>query len=129
MTRSSALLRLTLGGIGVVQLILGVVFIFAPALFANMLGVKEAPAWVNWIFIMLGARSFGFAYGMFMAMRNPLTHIIWIRAMIIIQAIDWVGTLYFVANGSLTLLQVSSASFLPLIFIAVLTLRYPRQSN
>lgn len=129
MTRSSALLRFTIGGIGVVQLVLGVVFIFAPSLFAAMLGVKEAPAWVNWMFIMFGARSLGFAYGMFIAMRDPSAHIIWLRAMIGIQVIDWLGTIYFVATGSLTLLQVSGASFLPLIFIAVLTLRYPRHSS
>jgi len=129
MTRSSSLLRLTLGGIGTVQVILGIVFIFAPAQFAGLLGLKEAPEWVYWLFTMFGARSLGFAYGMFLAMRDPQRHIIWIRAMIGIQAIDWIGTIYFVATGGVTWLQVSGASFLPLLFIAVLTLRYPRTAS
>lgn len=129
MTRSSSLLRLTLGGIGIVQLILGLVFIFAPGQFAALVGLKEAPPWAYWLFTMFGARALGFAYGMFLAMRDPQRYIVWIRAMIGIQAIDWISTIYFVATGGVTWLQVSTAAFLPLIFIVVLTLRYPRTTN
>jgi hypothetical protein len=123
------MLRLTLAVVAIVQLILGLVFIFVPTQFGSLIGLKEAPTWVYWVFVMFGARALGFAYGMFLAMRNPWQQLGWIRAMIGVQAIDWLGTLYFVFNGAVTWLQVSTASFLPLIFIAVLTIGYPNQAQ
>src|SRR5215813_6525673 len=125
MNRSA--LRITLGAIGVVQLILGVVFLLLPGQFASVLGLAVTPGWVPWMFAMFGARAFGFAYGMFLAMRQPEANQDWIRAMIAIQVIDWVATIYFVLQGAVTLPQVSGASFLPMIFIVVLIARYPRQ--
>ncbi len=126
---SSSTLRYTLGFIGVLQVILGLVFIFLPNQFAALLGLAETPPWVLWMFSMFGARAFGFAYGMFLAMRNPTQHADWIRAMILVQAVDWLGTAYFLMNGSVTLMQVSTAAFLPIIFIVVLVRWYPRPST
>jgi hypothetical protein len=122
-----SILRITLGAIGIVQLILGVVFIFAPAQFATVLGLATTPSWVPWMFAMFGARALGFAYGMFLALRNPQEHRDWIVAMIAVQVIDWIATIYFVLQGVVTLPQVSGASFLPIIFLIVLISRYPRQ--
>ncbi|MEO8609466.1 MAG: hypothetical protein ABI690_16360 [Chloroflexota bacterium] len=121
-------LRITLGAIGVVQLILGVIFLFIPTQFASVLGLALVPSWVPWMFAMFGARSLGFAYGMLLAMRQPEEHRAWIRSMIVIQAIDWIATVYFVLQGVVTLPQVSAASFLPIIFILVLVTRFPRQN-
>jgi hypothetical protein len=121
-------LRITLGAIGVVQVILGIIFLFAPAQFGSVLGLAVIPAWVPWMFAMFGARALGFAYGMFLAMRQPEEHRAWIGAMIAVQAIDWLATIYFVLQGVVTLPQVSGASFLPIIFIVVLITRYPRQN-
>lgn len=120
-------LRITLGAIGLVQLILGIVFLFAPTQFASVLNLAVVPAWVPWMFAMFSARAIGFAYGMFIAMRQPEEHLPWIKAMIAVQAIDWIATVYFVLQGDVTLSQVSSASFLPIIFIFVLITRFPRQ--
>jgi 4-hydroxybenzoate polyprenyltransferase len=120
-------LRATLVVIGIVQLVLGAVFALAPAQFGATLGLAEAPPWVYWMFGMLSARSFGFAYGMFLAARDPARHIHWIQAMIGVQAVDWLATIYFVLAGAVTLAQVSTASFLPLIFIGMLIVCYPRQ--
>ncbi len=122
-------LRITLGAIGVIQMILGIVFLFAPGQFASVLGLAAIPAWVPWMFAMFGARALGFAYGMFLAMRQPEEHRAWIGAMIVVQAIDWLATIYFVLQGAVTLPQVSGASFLPIIFIFVLLTAYPRHNS
>ncbi len=120
-------LRVTLVFIGVVQLVLGAAFALAPARFGAMLGLPETPTWVYWMFCMFSARALGFAYGMFLAARDPARHIHWIQAMIGVQAIDWLATMYFVLSGVVTLAQVSTASFLPIIFIGMLVVFYPRQ--
>lgn len=113
------ILKPTLIFIGVVQLVLGIVFL-VPGLFATTMGLEEAPEWVNWLFAMLGARALGFAYGMFLASRNPQRHIAWIWAMIGIQAIDWIGTIAYLITGAVTITQVSTAAFLPVVFIVIL---------
>ncbi len=120
-------LQITLVFIGIVQVVLGAAFAFAPAQFGAMLGLTEAPTWTHWIFFMFSARALGFAFGMFLAARDPVRHVSWIQAMIGVQAIDWLATMYFVLTGAVTLTQVSTASFLPLIFIGMLVIFYPRQ--
>lgn len=121
------LLQITLIVIGIAQIFFGAAFTFAPAKFGGMLGLPETPPWAYWMFGMFGARAFGFAYGMFLVARDPIKHAHWIQAMIGVQFIDWLATIYFVQNGAVTLAQVSSASYLPLIFIAMLVIFYPRE--
>lgn len=113
------LLRPTLVVIGVVQIALGIVFLI-PDLFANVMGLEHPPGWVNWILAMLAARALGFGYGMLVAARDPRRHITWIRAMIAVQAIDWLGTLGYLAAGSVTLVNVTTAAFLPVVFVVIL---------
>lgn len=122
MTTSARLLRYTAGLIGLIQAILGLVFLLAPSWFASMLGLPPAPAWTAWILAMFGARALGFAYGMWLVMRDAVRHRAWIRAMIVIQGLDWIATLAFVLRGVVTLAQVSTAAVLPIFFIAVLSL-------
>ena len=121
------LLQISLIVVGIAQIFFGAAFTFAPTKFSALLGLSVAPQWAYWMFSMFGARSFAFAYGMFLAARHPIRYIHWIQAMIGVQIIDWLGTLYYLANGGITLSQVSSAAILPLIFIVVLVIFYPRE--
>ncbi|MFZ5920037.1 MAG: hypothetical protein ACOYY3_03170 [Chloroflexota bacterium] len=123
------LLRICLIVIGIAQLGFGAAFAFAPAQFGAMLGLEPAPAWAYWMLCMFSARAAGFAYGMFIAVSDPERHIHWIQAMIGVQALDWLATVAYLLNGSLTLAQVSTASYLPLIFIGALVAFYPRQAT
>jgi hypothetical protein len=123
---SSRLLRSTAGLIGLIQALLGLVFLLAPSWFATMLGLPPAPAWTGWILAMFGARALGFAYGMWLVMRDAVRHRAWIHAMIVIQALDWIATLAVVLRGVVTLAQVSTAAVLPIFFIAVLSLAVVR---
>ncbi|MCB0922794.1 MAG: hypothetical protein KDC08_13415, partial [Actinobacteria bacterium] len=50
----------------------------------------------------------------------PDHHRSWIVAMIGVQAVDWLGTVAYLVTGALTLSTVTSAAFLPLVFIAAL---------
>ncbi len=122
-------LQITLIVVGIAQVFFGAAFTFAPAQFSALLGLPAAPQWAYWLFSMFGARAFAFAFGMFLAARDPLKHSRWIVAMIGVQAIDWLGTLYYLANGGVTLSQVSSAPFLPVIFIVLLIAFFPRSSG
>lgn len=111
--------RPTLIIIGIVQIALGVVFLI-PNAFPSMLGLPDAPAWATWMLTMFSARAFGFGYGMLLAARDPQRHRSWIVAMVGVQAVDWLGTVAYLVTGALTLSTVTTAAFLPLVFIAVL---------
>ncbi len=123
------LLRNTLYFIGFVQVVLGSIFTLAPSQFASMLDLEVPPEWVNWLFVMTGARFLGFGIGMFIAAREPNKHMAWIGAMIGIQALDWIGTIYYLVSGTVTLAQVTTAAFLPIIFIVILVRYFPNSNS
>ena len=112
-------IRPTLVLIGVIQIALGLVFLI-PNAFSSLLGLPDAPSWATWMLTMFSARAFGFGYGMLLASRDPARHRTWIVAMIGVQALDWVSTIAYLATGTLTLSTVTTAAFLPLVFIGVL---------
>ena len=123
----SVITRITIILIIFVQVALGLVFIFAPARFPQLMGLEAAPAWTAWIFAQFGARCLGFAYGMIYALRNLARSRSWLVAMIIVQIVDWFGTLMPLLNGTLKLSQVSTAPFLPVVFVMVLAGELLRQ--
>lgn len=120
------ILTLTLRLIAVVQAVLGLAFLAAPETAAHALGLAPAPEWADWLFGMMAARFLGFAFGMWVAADRPAVSRSWLIAMIGIQAIDWAVTLKYLALHAVTLAQVSTAAFLPVLFIAVLVFGFPR---
>jgi len=112
--------------IGVVQFFFGLLFTFAPTAAGDLLGLTPAPpAWVAWLFVMMGARFLGYGFGMFVAARDPIANQSWINTMIGIQVIDWIATVGFLADGDLPLANVLSALILPVIFAAGLVWWHP----
>jgi hypothetical protein len=121
-------LKLTLAVIGAFQLVLGLAFLAAPDQVARQLGFEPAaPAWANWLLAMMAARFLGYAYGMFWSARHPRRAEAWIDSMIVIQAIDWLATLVYLRTGDVTLRQVTTASFMPVLFIGALAWFHPRR--
>jgi hypothetical protein len=123
-------LKITLAVIGTFQLVLGLVFLIAPARAAAALGLTPvAPGWANWLFAMMAARFLGYAYGMFVAARHPERATAWIDMMIVIQAIDWIGTIAYLVAGDVTLRQVTTAAFMPVMFVGALLWFHPRRHS
>jgi hypothetical protein len=123
------ILRSTLILIGVFQVILGSIFLLIPAQFSSMFNLEQAPAWVYWLFAMMGARFLGFAVGMFFAARNPYEHRYWIAIMVGVQALDWFGTIFYLLTGAVSLATVTTAAFLPILFVIVLVTQFPRSTS
>jgi hypothetical protein len=114
--------------IGAVQLFFAALFLLVPTRAGDVLGLgASAPGWASWLLVMLGARFLGFALGMFLAARDPGSHTGWIDAMVVVQVLDWVGTVAFLATGTLPLPNVASALVLPVLFVAGLLRWHPRR--
>lgn len=125
-SRYPRLLRATLVFIAVVQFVLGAAFLFAPQSTVQILGLSATPGWANWLFGQMAARFIAFGIGMLVAARDPLRAAPWIWLMILVQAIDWVVTVKYLAAGAVSLSQVSTAPYLPVLFIALLLVAMPR---
>ena len=123
------MLRFTLRFIAVVQFVLGAGFLVAPEGMASLLGLAATPGWANWMFGMMAARFLAFGYGMLVAARDPAGNLGWLRSMLAIQLVDWAVTVKYLLAGAVTLAQVSTASFLPLVFVALLWWGWPRASR
>ncbi len=128
-SRYPRLLAFTLRFIACVQIVLGCGFFIAPAGMATVLGLVPAPGWANWLFGMMAARFLGFGYGLFIAARDPVAHLPWVRAMVGIQILDWIVTVQHLHAGDVTLAQVNTASFLPLVFLGLLAASWPRRAS
>lgn len=121
-------LRLTLITIAVFQFALGALFVAAPGQVRPLLGLEPGePVWVDWLLVMAGARFLAFGWGMLVAARDPAGKAAWIDAMIAIQAIDWVATIGYLAAGAVRLEQVTTAAFMPVVFVAALVWFHPRR--
>jgi len=126
MGKLSTALRAT----GVVQLGFGALFVLDPGVSWSFLHVSQAePRWVDWLFVMMGARFLGYAAGMFVAARDPGRHLAWINTMIAVQAVDWAATLGFLIAGGLSLRNVSTAAVLPPLIMAALVWWHPRRTR
>lgn len=120
-------LRITLTIIGTVQLVLGFLFL-VPDLGAALLGLDPAPpGWASWLLVMLAARFLGYGAGLLAAARDPQRHLAWVDTMIVVQVIDWVATIAFLYSGGVSLSQVGTAAFLPVVFTAALLWWHPRR--
>ena len=126
---NSTILRVTAAVIAVSQFGLGLGYLLAPATFNGLLGLSAAPGWTAWPFAMLGARFFALGFGMILVVRDPVANRAWIQAMIVVQAIDWIMTVGSLLAGTVTLGQVATAPFLPIVFIAGLLVGYPRAAS
>ena len=121
-------LRVTLVVIAVFQLTLGLLFLVSPGAAGTLFGLEPgAPPWAHWLFAMMAARFLGYAYGMLLAARDPVRSTGWIDSMVAVQVVDWVATLVYLAGGELTLAQVTTAAFMPVLFVAALLRWHPRR--
>ena len=127
--RSERGLRITLFVVAGFQFFIGAAFLVVPSQTAALLGLAEAPGWTNWLFAMMAARFLGYGVGLIVAARDPLGNRTWIDTMIAIQLIDWVATVSHLVGGDVTLRQVTTASFVPVLLAGALAWLRPRRST
>ena len=125
-TRSLRPLQVTLVVIATFQVLLGACFLVAPTGTAQLLGLPAAPGWTSWLFAMMAARFLGYGWGMVVAARDPIGQRSWIDTMTVVQAIDWLATVGYLAAGDVGLRNVTTAAVAPLVFVSVLLWFRPR---
>jgi hypothetical protein len=122
-------LKVLLGVIGVVQLVLGLALLFAPAYFLQWMGLSVPPADVNYMLGMLSARFLAYGVGMFLIAGAPQENIFWLNNMILIQGIDLAVGLYYTLTGTLSLAVSAFPMFNATLFIILLLLWRPKTTG
>ncbi len=91
----SALLRI----VGVIQIVLGVAYLFVPTEFLKLIGHSAPAADLLYPLGMLAARFIAYGLGFLWISRAPDAHRPWIALMVLIQAIDLGVGAYYTAAG------------------------------
>jgi hypothetical protein len=122
-------LTILLRFIGVVQLILGFAFLFAPAAFTAWMGLSATHADINYLFGMLAARFIAYGIGMFVVACEPIKNAFWINNMILIQLIDLTVGIIYTSSGILSLTASAFPMFNAALFAGLLFLWKPKVKN
>jgi hypothetical protein len=112
--------------IGVVQVVLGLLYLFLPLQFLALMGHSVPAPDAAYPLGMLAARFLAYGVGMFFIARAPEQNRFWIDNMILIQLVDLAVGLFLTANGTITLALSAFPMFNATIFILLLSLWRPR---
>jgi hypothetical protein len=122
MKKLTVLLRL----IGVVQIVLGLFYLFAPLTFLAMQGLSSPQADIGYPLGMLAARFIAYGIGMFVIANAPEQNRFWINNMILIQAIDLAAGIFYTATGVVGIAHSAFPMFNATLFIVLLSLWRPK---
>ena len=112
-------LKALLIAVGVVQIVLGLAYLFIPHELLRWMGHSIPADDLNYPLGMLAARFLAYGLGMFVIARAPDRHLFWIQNMVLIQAIDLAVGLFHTFVGTIPL-KLSAFPMFNAVLIAVL---------
>jgi hypothetical protein len=119
-------LKVLLRVIGVVQLVLGLMYLFIPMQFLGMMGHSVPDADIAYPLGMLAARFLAYGVGMLFIANEPEKQLFWINNMILIQALDLAVGIFYTVTGIVGLSHSGFPMFNATLFIILLTLWRPK---
>ena len=99
MNKLTILLRV----VGMIQIVLGVLYLFAPAFILDAMGHTIPKSDIFYPLGMLSARFISYGIAFIYISSEPMKHILWIRFMILIQAIDLAVGIFYTVTGVISL--------------------------
>ncbi len=122
-------LKVLLRIIGVVQLVLGLMYLFVPIKFLGMMGHSIPQADIAYPLGMLAARFLAYGVGMLFIAREPGKQLFWINNMVLIQVLDLVVGIFYTATSIVGLSHSGFPMFNATLFIILLTLWRPKAAG
>ena len=99
MNKLTILLRV----VGVIQIILGLMYLFAPAFMLSSMGHSVPQSDIFYPLGMLASRFIAYGIAFIYISKTAMEHKLWINFMILIQAIDLFAGVFYTATGVVTL--------------------------
>jgi len=94
--------------IGTIQIILGMAYLFAPALFLHSMGHSIPQPDIYYPLGMLAARFIAYGIALLIISSSPAQHVLWINVMILIQVIDLAVGIFYT---SIAVIPLSLSAF------------------
>lgn len=94
--------------IGTIQIILGMAYLFAPALSLHSMGHSIPQPDIYYPLGMLAARFIAFGIALLIISSSPAQHVLWINVMILIQVIDLAVGIFYT---SIAVIPLSLSAF------------------
>ena len=115
--------------VGVVQIVLGLLYLIFPHEFLHAMGHTIPMNDINYPFGMLAARFLAYGVGMFVIARNPVEHRFWIMNMVFIQVVDLAVGVFYTLNGTISLSLSGFPMFNATLIAALLWIWRPEQTD
>lgn len=96
-------LQVLLVAVGLIQLVLGVAYLFFPLPFLALLGHTVPHPDIQYPLAMLAARFIAYGLGFLVVARAPAAHAFWIGNMVLIQLIDLGAGVFYTLSGTVSL--------------------------
>ena len=93
------MLKLVMRLVGAIQVVLGAGYLLFPESLLAAIGHSTPPPDLLYPLGMLSARFVAYGIGFLVASRNPAQHLLWIRLMALVQAIDLGVGLFYTGTG------------------------------
>lgn len=122
-------LQVVLRIVGVIQLVLGLLYLFMPLPLLGMLGHAGAQPDIAYPLGMLAARFLAYGVGMFYVAADPEKNLFWINNMILIQAVDLAVGVFYTATGVIAIQDSGFPIFNAIWIIVLLALWRPKASE
>lgn len=115
--------------IGTIQIILGLAYLFAPALFLHAIGHSIPQPDIYYPLGMLAARFIAYGIALLVISNAPVQHVLWINFMILIQVIDLGVGITYTTTGILPLSLSAFPMFNAAWIILLLAMWRPRKEG
>ena len=122
-------LKVLLIAVGIVQLILGLAYLFVPHELLRWMGHSIPATDLNYPLGMLAARFLAYGLGMFVIARAPNRHVFWIQNMVLIQVLDLAVGLFYTFTGTIPLNLSAFPMFNAALIAVLLWLWRPKSAS
>jgi len=112
--------------IGLIQMLLGIFYLFTPAWLLTAMGHTLPPVDLNYPLAMLAARFIAYGAAFWIIASQPVIHRLWINNMLLVQGIDLAAGIFYTATGVVNVSLSGFPMFNAVWIIGSLWLWYPR---
>jgi hypothetical protein len=122
-------LKVLLVIVGVVQIVLGMLYLIFPHEFLRSMGHTVPMDDINYPLGMLAARFLAYGVGLFVIVKAPSEHRFWILNMVFIQLIDLAVGIFYTLNGTISLTLSGFPMFNAILIASLLWIWRPQKSD